>query len=815
MRHRLARTMVARLTAIAQAAARAELAQMKAAGATLETKGLIDDVLGAASDWIKGHVADKVVQIAESTRKVLRRVILASHEPATPPRKLAKQIIEATGGEIGKVRAIRIARTEAHTSAEKGSFEAMRTVNIEVVKEWGAVEDKRTRQAHAEADGQTVAMTEAFTVGGERLMFCGDPNGSARNIINCFPAETVVSGFPLAVTRHWYDGPLVEITTTGGHKLSGTPNHPVLTDAGWKPLHALVEGDNVATRSVRVERMAWGDPDVEHMQSTIGELFDTAARVGQIHRVSGIDVDFHGDRPNHDVDIAVLDGKLRNGGLARTGKGINQISFVTADTAQGMSIADSATAGVNVGLLCAPDSAMSGGRECGPFLGARTLHSEKHGLSTVANRPAGIIEALSNLAPVGNAKSDGNRLDRLAAVKSKDDFIDEASAKLAISRVDGGAHVSARAGISDDLPSGHSADAEPLGTSLVGETGSVSLDEIASISIRQFSGHVFNLEDHRGNYTASRIVVHNCRCVTLYNPVLPTAEPEPVLPAVPVKPALGSVPVGATWGPAHEAAITKGMSAAEIAARSYVVEEGIPKQAAKQEFAAVVDGGKLVQKYPGAKQFVHISPEAAKLINDPSKRISFHHNHPSDSSFSEADIGTSAQSPGLYELWAHGNAGSAYRLRAVSSDVVAVTGEFRRVRAEVIQHLQSLISAHKMTVEQAQAMDSHAVSVVLSRAGWFDYHAVLSPSKAEILQRRADVFDELVKLGLRVVQRATKAAEKRGRRSRFMIDLPSLLAPDAEWQEMLATLLAMPEQSDPGVIAALAEVREELARRGV
>jgi hypothetical protein len=151
----------------------------------------------------------------------------------------------------------------------------------------------------------------------------------------------------------------------------------------------------------------------------------------------------------------------------------------------------------------------------------------------------------------------------------------------------------------------------------------------------------------------------------------------------------------------------------------------------------------------------------------------------------------------------------------LGAKVFGDTGEFRRVQAEVIKHLQSLISAHKMTVEQAQAMDTHAISVVLSRAGWFDYHAVLSPSKAEILRRRADVFDELVKLGLRVVQRATKAAAKRGRRSRFMIDLPSLLAPDAEWQEMLATLLAMPEQSDPGVIAALAEVREELARRGI
>jgi hypothetical protein len=182
---RLRRTMVARLTDAAQAAARAELAQVKATGAMLETKGLISDVLQAASDWIEGYAADKVVQITETTRKILRRVILASHEPATPPRQVAKTIIEATDGDIGKARAIRIARTETHTAAERGSFEAMRTVNIEVVKEWAATEDKRTRPTHAEANGQTVAMTEPFIVGGERMMFCGDPNASAGNVISC------------------------------------------------------------------------------------------------------------------------------------------------------------------------------------------------------------------------------------------------------------------------------------------------------------------------------------------------------------------------------------------------------------------------------------------------------------------------------------------------------------------------------------------------------------------------------------------------------------------------------------------------------
>ena len=52
-------------------------------------------------------------------------------------------------------------------------------------KEWTAARDERTRQAHADADGDIVGMDESFNVGGEMMRFAGDPNGSAGNIINC------------------------------------------------------------------------------------------------------------------------------------------------------------------------------------------------------------------------------------------------------------------------------------------------------------------------------------------------------------------------------------------------------------------------------------------------------------------------------------------------------------------------------------------------------------------------------------------------------------------------------------------------------
>jgi hypothetical protein len=54
-------------------------------------------------------------------------------------------------------------------------------------KVWESVGDDRVRDAHLEADGQEVPISEPFIVDGESLMFPGDPSlgASAGNIINC------------------------------------------------------------------------------------------------------------------------------------------------------------------------------------------------------------------------------------------------------------------------------------------------------------------------------------------------------------------------------------------------------------------------------------------------------------------------------------------------------------------------------------------------------------------------------------------------------------------------------------------------------
>lgn len=102
---------------------------------------------------------------------------------------IASRVRDAAG--VTEPRARVIARTESHG--------ARNTVNAATVRRaasafarpdafarrWQAAEDARTRPTHVEADGQTVALNEPFTVGLASLDFPGDPAGPPEEVINC------------------------------------------------------------------------------------------------------------------------------------------------------------------------------------------------------------------------------------------------------------------------------------------------------------------------------------------------------------------------------------------------------------------------------------------------------------------------------------------------------------------------------------------------------------------------------------------------------------------------------------------------------
>jgi len=97
-----------------------------------------------------------------------------------------QQMLDILGDEfmLSPASAERIARTEVIGSLNAGKFDGYKQAGMGG-KEWLAVQDDRTRDEHAEADGQAVDIDASFVVGGQLLAYPGDPAGDPGNIINC------------------------------------------------------------------------------------------------------------------------------------------------------------------------------------------------------------------------------------------------------------------------------------------------------------------------------------------------------------------------------------------------------------------------------------------------------------------------------------------------------------------------------------------------------------------------------------------------------------------------------------------------------
>lgn len=98
-------------------------------------------------------------------------------------RDIARNINNVSGS--GLYNAKRIARTEGHRIQQTSTRDAQQTakkMGADVVKQWDAALDGRTRPSHARVDGEVRELDEKFSNG---LMFPGDPSGSAAEVINC------------------------------------------------------------------------------------------------------------------------------------------------------------------------------------------------------------------------------------------------------------------------------------------------------------------------------------------------------------------------------------------------------------------------------------------------------------------------------------------------------------------------------------------------------------------------------------------------------------------------------------------------------
>lgn len=133
-----------------------------------------------------------VPDMNDSTANILLNSFQRAIKEGKTPTERAQLVQEvsslAAKGEAGPFtmqRAVRISRTMSTAAANGGKLEGWKQSDVVTSKKWRAANQQRTRLDHKKANGQVVPLDEPFIVGGEKLMYPGDPNGSAKQIVHC------------------------------------------------------------------------------------------------------------------------------------------------------------------------------------------------------------------------------------------------------------------------------------------------------------------------------------------------------------------------------------------------------------------------------------------------------------------------------------------------------------------------------------------------------------------------------------------------------------------------------------------------------
>lgn len=118
---------------------------------------------------------------------LLKRKITAQVSRGIATGMSFQQVAQQLAGntKIGFNNAVRIARTEGHRIQVQSAMDACHKAKdkgADVVKQWDSTLDSRTRESHTWVDGEIRELDEKFSNG---LMFPGDPDGGAAEVINC------------------------------------------------------------------------------------------------------------------------------------------------------------------------------------------------------------------------------------------------------------------------------------------------------------------------------------------------------------------------------------------------------------------------------------------------------------------------------------------------------------------------------------------------------------------------------------------------------------------------------------------------------
>lgn len=129
--------------------------------------------------------ADRLNVNMKDFKQKIKEVISRGIASGSTYRDIATQLSIVTGESLNK--SYRIARTEGHritAEAKLNSMEQAKKQGADVVKQWDATLDGKTRKNHRKLDGQWVEVDDYFKLGSKKIKAPGK-FGKASEDINC------------------------------------------------------------------------------------------------------------------------------------------------------------------------------------------------------------------------------------------------------------------------------------------------------------------------------------------------------------------------------------------------------------------------------------------------------------------------------------------------------------------------------------------------------------------------------------------------------------------------------------------------------
>lgn len=305
----------------------------------------------------------------------------------------------------------------------------------------------------------------------------------------CLTAETLVDRAVVrAVFRRWYEGDMVDISTTTGRKLTTTPNHPMLTQRGWVAASLLQNSDYLVGDNRKQNFGSSGNENIKTGPTSIGEIFDSLNAVGVAERITTTQPDFHGDGIDGQVDILRPNRHLHIGNFAPISKPLAENIFSPSDLTRFTFCPECSTLLPIDQIICLLCGSQVNSIFDEAVLDAPPVYSESQGqgsdrLTTkvsFSNLPDRYVESVlvSNLAFLPREQLSSR--DRSRDISFTQHFTD-----LLLVRPD----------LSSNLP--------------LSKPGEVQFDNVVSVRICPFSGHVYNLQTPFGYFTIDSLYTGN------------------------------------------------------------------------------------------------------------------------------------------------------------------------------------------------------------------------------------------------------------------------------------------------------------------